>query len=95
MLIQQYQNIIEELYCDLKEGVITDCFSKSVTSNDINDNLPQPEKMKDSKKQQQQKNEQSKGNKDSKHCLEEYKNVRIFLLNVLIKVKINFFRDTL
>ena len=63
MLIQQYQNIIEELYCDLKEGVITDCFSKSVTSNDINDNLPQLEKTKDSKKQQQKKTNNRKETK--------------------------------
>ena len=50
MLIQQYQNITEELYCDPKEEVIMDCFPKSVTSNDSNDNPPQPEKTKVSQK---------------------------------------------
>ena len=50
MLIQQYQNMIEELYCDPKEEVIMACFLKNVTTNDLNDNLSQPKKTKVSKK---------------------------------------------
>ena len=49
MLIQQYQNMIEELY-DPKEEVIMACFLKNVTTNDLNDNLSQPKKTKVSKK---------------------------------------------
>ena len=96
MLIQQYQNMVEELYCDPKEEVIMACFLKSVTTNDLNDNLSQPKKTKNSKKKKNKKKKSNNRNetKARKCCLQEYKNIRIFLLKVLTKFK-NFFGDTL
>ena len=38
--------MIEQLYCDPKEEVIMDCFLKNVNTNDLNGNLPQPNKKK-------------------------------------------------
>ena len=67
MLIQQYQNMVEELYCDPKEEVIMACFLKSVTTNDLNDNLSQPKKTKNSKKKKKKKKkkEQTKRKKST------------------------------
>ena len=38
MLIQQYQNMIEELYWKPKEEIIIDCFLENVNTYDLKDN---------------------------------------------------------
>ena len=72
MLIQQYQNMVEELYCDPKEEVIMACFLKSVTTNDLNDNLSQPKKTKNSKKKKKNRTIETK----QKHVSVAYKSIR-------------------
>ena len=73
MLIQQYQNMVEELYCDPKEEVIMACFLKSVTTNDLNDNLSQPKKTKNSKKK---KKKNRTIETKQKHVSVAYKSIR-------------------
>ena len=75
MLIQQYQNMVEELYCDPKEEVIMACFLKSVTTNDLNDNLSQPKKTKNSKKKKKKKKKRTNETKQ-KHVSVAYKSIR-------------------